>query len=171
MGSGPWWKTSINFFTHSLRGAIKKKTTKFWTFIEKRYGHVLRGRGGQRAMSKVVFCKKVCFLAPEELLCVKISTFYMLQNMNFNITYLPKPYQKNFTFWFIRNWFCNFKLFVSKCPNYGMGRGGSEPSLSVQTFCVHTCLMGGGVSGGLDNVKSLVVFFFLMAPLSKVSWP
>ena len=105
----------------------KKKNTKFWTFIEKRYGHVLRGRGGQRAMSKVVFCKKVCFLTPEELLCVKISTFYMLQNMNFNITYLPKPYLKNFTSWFIRNWFQNFKLFLSKCPNYGRGRGVKEP--------------------------------------------
>ena len=29
--------------------------------------------------------------------------------------------------------------------------------------------MGGGVSGGLDNVQSLVVFFFLMAPLTA-SW-
>ena len=27
-------------------------------FIEKRYGHVLRGEEGQRASSKVVFCKK-----------------------------------------------------------------------------------------------------------------
>ena len=42
----------------------KKKNTKFWTFIEKRYGHVLRGRGGQRAMSKVVFCKKSLFFWP-----------------------------------------------------------------------------------------------------------
>ena len=41
-------------------------------FIKKRYGHVLRGEGCQRAMSKVVFCKKVCFGVPEELLCVKI---------------------------------------------------------------------------------------------------
>ena len=41
-------------------------------FIEKRYGHVLRGEGGQRASSKVVFCKKVCFGVPEELLYVKI---------------------------------------------------------------------------------------------------
>ena len=41
-------------------------------FFEKRYGHVLRGGGGQRASSKVVFCKKVCFGVPEELLCVKI---------------------------------------------------------------------------------------------------
>ena len=37
-----------------------------------------------------------------------------------------------------------------------------EPSLSVQTFCVHTCIM---VSGGLDNVHSLV-FFFLWLPLA-----
>ena len=51
---------------------------------------------------------------------------------------------------------------MSKCPNYGKGRGGPN---QVQTFCVHTCLMGGGgVGGGLDNVQSLVVFFF-MAPL------
>ena len=46
----------------NLGGAIKKKTTKFWTsskhggvvscaakpFIEKRYGHVLRGGGGSK---------------------------------------------------------------------------------------------------------------------------
>ena len=32
----------------------------------------LRGEGGQRALSKVVLCKKVCFGVPEELLCVKI---------------------------------------------------------------------------------------------------
>ena len=51
---------------------------------------------------------------------------------------------------------------MSKCPNYGMGTGGSEPSLSVQTFCVHTW----GVSGVLDNVQNLVGFF-LMAPLSN----
>ena len=63
-------------------------------FIEQSYGHVLRGEGGQRASSKVVFCKKVCFGVP----VLKLSTFYMLQNSNFNITYLPKPYQKNFTF-------------------------------------------------------------------------
>ena len=44
------------------------------------------------------------------------------------------------------------------------GEGGSEPSLSVQTFCVHTCLMGGGVSVSLDNVQSLVVFFFDGSP-------
>ena len=51
---------------------------------------------------------------------------------------------------------------MSKCPNYGRGRGGSEPSLNVQTFCVHTCLMGGGGSGVLDNVQNLVVFFFFL---------
>ena len=69
---------------------------------------------------------------------LKLSTFYMLQNMNFNITYLPKPYQKNFTFWFIRNWFCNLKLFVSKCPNFGRGRGGlSQVWASIGFQCQH----------------------------------
>ena len=32
--------------------------------------------------------------------------------MNFTITYLPKPYQKNFTFWLIRNWFMRSASFL-----------------------------------------------------------
>ena len=56
-------------------------------FIEKRYGHVLRGEGGQRAMSKVVFCKKVCFGVPEELLCVKI--IYILHASKHELQYQP----------------------------------------------------------------------------------
>ena len=64
-----------NFYFN--KGSHQKKTTKLWTlskhwgvsgaakpFIEKRYGHVLRGEGGQRAMSKVVFCKKSLFWGP-----------------------------------------------------------------------------------------------------------
>ena len=54
-------------------------------FFKKRYGHVLRGRGGQRAMSKVVFCKKVCFWVPEELLCVKI--IYILHASKHELQY------------------------------------------------------------------------------------
>ena len=54
-------------------------------FFEKRYGHVLRGEGGQRAMSKVVFCKKVCFGVPEELLCVKI--IYILHASKHELQY------------------------------------------------------------------------------------
>ena len=46
-----------------------------------------------------------------------------------------------------------------------MGGGGQPRS---QTFSVHTCLMGGGVSGVLDIVQRLVVFF--MAPLRLVSY-
>ena len=69
-------------------------------FIEKRYGHVLRGEGGRRAMSKVVFCKKDCFGVPEELFWVKI--IYILHALKHELQYhiptLPKPYQKNFTF-------------------------------------------------------------------------
>ena len=42
-------------------------------FIEKLYGHVLRGEGGQRASSKVVFfVKRFVLGVPEELLCVKM---------------------------------------------------------------------------------------------------
>ena len=58
----------------TVRGPIKKKPPNFGhrpnmggagkPFIEKRYGHVLRGEGGQRASSKVVFCKKVCLGGP-----------------------------------------------------------------------------------------------------------
>ena len=99
-----------------LRGAIKKTYQTLdivetlgggigaaKLFSEKRYGHVLRGEAGQRAMSKVVFLKKFVLGSLKSFAVLKLSTFYMLQNMNFNITYLPKPYQKNFTFWFIRN--------------------------------------------------------------------
>ena len=49
------------------------------------YGHVLRGEGGQRASSKVVFCKKVCFGVPEELLCVKI--IYILHASKHELQY------------------------------------------------------------------------------------
>ena len=38
--------------------------------------------------------------------------------------------------------FLLLKLFVSKCPNYGRG---SEPSLSIQTVCVHTSLYFGAL--------------------------
>ena len=56
-------------------------------FIEKRYGHVLRGEGGLRASYKVVFCKKSLFWGSLKSFSVlKLSTFNMLQNMNFNIT-------------------------------------------------------------------------------------
>ena len=90
MGSGPFWEKfpkNVVFWASPLRGAIKKKKNyqtldivQTWggvsgpakLFFEKRYGHVLRGEGGQRASSKVVFCKKVCFGVPDELLCVKI---------------------------------------------------------------------------------------------------
>ena len=83
----------------TLRGAIKKKLPNFGhcpnmgggvsgpakLFFEKRYGHVLRGEGGQRASSKVVFCKKVCFGVPEELLCVKI--IYILHASKHELQY------------------------------------------------------------------------------------
>ena len=59
----------------------------------------------------------------------------------------PSP-TKNFNFLIdknsVGNQFCTLKLSVSKCPNYGRGRGGQ---------------------GTLDNVQSFVVFFLLMASL------
>ena len=67
-------------------------------FIEKRYGHVLRREGGQRASSKVVFVKKFVLGSLKSFSALKSFTFYMLQNMNLNITYLYKPFQKKFTF-------------------------------------------------------------------------
>ena len=61
----------------TIRGAIKKHfqtldIVQTWggvsgvakPLIEKRYGHVLSGEGGQRASSKVIFGKKVCFGGP-----------------------------------------------------------------------------------------------------------
>ena len=55
------------------------------------------------------------------------------------------------------------------CPNVQTtvgGGGGSDPILSVQTFCVHTSLGGGG-QGILPHVQNFVVFFFLKAPLRQ----
>ena len=81
-----------------------------------------------------LFVKQFVLESLKSFSVLKLSTFYMLQNMNFNITYLPKPYQKNFPFWFIRNWFCIFKLFLSKCPNYGRGRGGPSQVWASKLF-------------------------------------
>ena len=119
---------------------------------------------GQRALSKVFFCKKVCFGVPEELLCVKF--IYILHAPKHELQYyIPtQALSEKFYFLIYQKLILYFQTFFVKCPNYGRGRGGSEPSLSVQTFCVHTCLMGGGVRGGLDNVQSLVVFFFDGSP-------
>ena len=47
------------------------------------------------------------------------------------------------------------------------GEGGSEPSLSVQTFCVHTCLMGRGSVEFWTMSKIWQFFVFFMAPLIK----
>ena len=83
------------------------------------YGHCPnRGGGvsGWRSSSKVVFYKKVCILNLWTVSLFEID-IHASKHMNFWITYQPKPYQKNSTFWFLRNWFCNFKLFVSKCQN------------------------------------------------------
>ena len=44
--------------------------------------------------------------------------------------------------------------------------GGFELSLSVQTFCVHTCLMGGG-SAEFWTMSKIWKFFF-MAPLNSI---
>ena len=113
MPPGPLFGTQLN---HPLRGAMKKNyqtldIVQTWggvsgaakPLIKKRYGHVLRGEGSQRASSKVVFYKKVCIL--------DLWTFFLIdvhasEHMNFNITYKPKIYQKNSTFWFIS--LCNF---------------------------------------------------------------
>ena len=108
-----------------VRGAIKKKLPNFGhcpnmgervsgaakPFIEKRYGHVFRGEGGRRTSSKVVSCKKVFGGVPLEVLCVKI--IYILHALSEK--FHSSIYQKLILY---------FKLFVSKCPNYGMGRGG-----------------------------------------------
>ena len=57
------------------------------------------------------------------------------------------------------------------CPNVQTtvgGGGGSDPILSVQTFCVHTSLGGGRGQGILPHVQNFVVFF-LKAPLTYKS--
>ena len=56
------------------------------TFFRKKVWTCFKGGGGgQRASSKVVFCKKVCFGVPEELLCVKI--IYILHASKHELQY------------------------------------------------------------------------------------
>ena len=55
------------------------------TFYRKKVWTCFKGEGGQRASSKVVFCKKVCFGVPEELLCVKI--IYILHASKHELQY------------------------------------------------------------------------------------
>ena len=55
-----------------------------------------------------------------------MKSFFVLNwsiHVSKHMKYQPKPYQKKITFWLIRNWFYNFKLFVSKCSNYFRGGG------------------------------------------------
>ena len=82
--------------------------------------------GGRRYSSQIVFYKKVCFYIYEQFLCFKL--FCMLQNMK-NQYHLPTQVLSEKSNFMIdqnsvRDWFCNFKLFVSKCPNYGREREG-----------------------------------------------
>ena len=77
-------------------------------------------------MSKVVFCKKVCFGVPEELLCARI--FYILHASKHGLQY-HIPTQKNSLFdlseidFVISNFLCqNVKTTVGK----GGGTLGSE---------------------------------------------
>ena len=55
------------------------------------------------------------------------------------------------------------------CPNVQttVGGGGSNPILSVQTFCVHTSLGGGG-SRNFATCPKFRSFVFLKAPLIKL---
>ena len=68
------------------------------SFIEKRYEHVLRGKGGQRASSKVGFYKKVCILNLWTVFfCFKL--IYMLLNIWTSISHTyPSPIRKNLLF-------------------------------------------------------------------------
>ena len=63
-------------------------------FIGKRYWHVFRGGRGQRALSKVVFYKKVCILDLWTVFfCCKL--IYMLQNIWTLISHTnPSPIRK-----------------------------------------------------------------------------
>ena len=85
------------------------------------------GGRGWRPSSKLVFYQKVCILDLWTVLFVlNWSTWTSISH--------TKPYQKISTFWFIRNGICNFKLFVSKCPNYGKGRGGPSQVWASKLF-------------------------------------
>ena len=76
------------------------------------------------------------------------SIYILLASKHKKVAVLPYPFSPCFdnamnsleaSHEFV-NWFSTYKLFfLSKCPNYGRG-GGSDPILSVQTFCVYTSL-------------------------------
>ena len=79
----------------------------------------------------------MCFL------CFKL--IYMLQNI-LNSASPTNP----------RNQFRTFKLMVSKCPNYGRGRGPNHVWAS-KLFASIPPLGGGGGQGTLDNVQNSLI--------------
>ena len=80
------------------------------------------------------------------------------KHLNFSITYQPKPYQKNATFWMVTILSeRDFVHFVSKRSNYDMGRGGDqtkyELNLSDITFYLHQMSIYRGFSEKIDLKK------------------
>ena len=75
--------------------------------------------------------------------------------------YQPKPYQKKITFWLIRNWFYNFKLFVSKCSNYFRGEVWTK---SEHPNFLRPYLPRGGGHRSFGQCPK----FFFMASLSRL---
>ena len=84
------------------------------TFFRKKVWTCDWGVGGQRSSSKVVCLQKksMYFIFMNSFFC--FTLIFMLQNIGLGF---------GMWYWFIRNWISNFKLFVSKCSNYGRGRG------------------------------------------------
>ena len=126
-----------------VRKWFSKSSKKFWTkrshkkklrhfghcpklwgklFIKKRYGHVIGGGGSEGVVRRyfVLNCSacfktyKLQYHLPAQALSEKFN-FLIDQNS-------------------VRNWFCTFKLLVSKCPNYGRGGGGAHQVWASKNF-------------------------------------
>ena len=123
--------------TFVLGGCTSKKRA----INQEKYGHVFRGWS---SLSKII-----CF--------VGIWTVFQFWNgLNNNppiiIFCSISIIDKNF----LINRFGTFKLLRRNVKI--LLKGGSEPNISVQTFCVHSSIGGGGVIGVFANVKVWIFF-------------
>ena len=87
----------------------------------------------------------------------------MKENLNFSINLTTQDLLEklNFLMNSVENQFYTFKLFVSKCPNYGRGRG-------VQTKSKLFASIQAKGRGVLDNVHNFMVFYGFPKPYKPI---
>ena len=93
------------------------------TFYQMSYGYVFR-RGGVDEPFLKCFFFKLCSWGPWSA-SLFWNTLNALKQINYSLTFYQTTPKKQLDFSIdqnhVRNWFCMFTFFVSKCPNFGRG--------------------------------------------------